>query len=161
MHQSDPSSRVRLEVAFLDADQASASPAPSPAADDRACLTVLVVAAEVDLRRYVRECLRERTDLRLVEAATVDAAVMLAASVSPDLLVVDEPEHQVLATLSRHRAIVIVDDVPRGPPALGTHVRFLVRPFTAERLVGEVGALLGSATRAHDGQASRTEGSTA
>jgi hypothetical protein len=140
---------VRLEVAFLDADQASASPAPSPAADDRACLTVLVVAAEVDLRRYVRECLRERTDLRLVEAATVSAAIALATGCSPDLLIVDDPERHVLSPLSQLRAIVIVDDVPRGPPALGTHVRFLVRPFTAERLVGELGELLGGATRAH------------
>ena len=58
MRQTDPSPRVRLEVAFLDADQAAPAPAPSPAADERACLTVLVVAAEVDVRRYVRECLR-------------------------------------------------------------------------------------------------------
>ena len=141
--RSDPSPRVRLEVAFLDADQAA--PAPAPAADERACLTVLVVAAEVDLRRYVRECLRERSDLRVLEAATVSTAVSLAADCSPDLLVVDEPERDVLTTLSRLRAIVIVDDVPRGESALGTHVRLLARPFTAERLVAEVGQLLGGA----------------
>jgi hypothetical protein len=147
--RSDPSPRVRLEVAFLDADQAA--PAPAPAADERACLTVLVVAAEVDLRRYVRECLRERSDLRLLEAATVSTAVSLAADCSPDLLVVDEPEREVLTTLSRLRAIVIVDDVPRGEPALGTHVRLLTRPFTAERLVAEVGQLLGdTAQRNHE-----------
>ena len=138
--RSDPSPRVRLEVAFLDADQAA--PAPAPAADERACLTVLVVAAEVDLRRYVRECLRERSDLRVLEAATVSTAVSLAADCSPDLLVVDEPERDVLAALSQVRAIVIVDDVPRETPASGTHVRLLARPFTAERLVAEVGQLL-------------------
>ena len=60
-----------MEVAFLDADQAAPAPAPPAALDERTCLTVLVVAAEADLRRYVRECLRERTDLRLLEAATV------------------------------------------------------------------------------------------
>ena len=144
MHPTDPSPRVRLEVAFLDADQAAPAPALSAASDGRACLTVLVVAAEVDFRRYVRECLRERSDLRLVEAATVDAAVILAASALPDLLVVDEPERQVLATLSRLRAILIVDDVPRGAPGLGAHVRLLARPFTAERLVAEVDQLLGA-----------------
>ena len=139
--RSDPSPRVRLEVAFLDADQAA--PAPAPTADERACLTVLVVAAEVDLRRYVRECLRERSDLRLIEAATVSTAVTLAADCSPDLLVVDEPERAVLTTLSQLRAIMLVDDVPRGAPMFGAHVRLLARPFTAERLVAEVGQLLG------------------
>jgi hypothetical protein len=143
MRQTDPSPRVRLEVAFLDADQAAPAPAPSAATDERACLTVLVVAAEADLRRYVRECLRERSDLRLLEAATVTQAVALAADCSPDLLVVDEPERDVVATLSQLRAIVIVDDVPRGAPALGIPVRLLARPFTAEQLVGEVSQLLG------------------
>jgi len=161
MGQTDPSPRVRLEVAFLDADQPAPAPALSPAADERACLTVLVVAAEVDLRRYVRECLRERSDLRLLEAPTVDAAVILAASVLPDLLVVDEPERQVLATLSRYRAILIVDDVPRGAPGLGARVRLLARPFTAEKLAAEVTELLGAAPPADGGGlASRTQGST-
>ena len=153
MRPTNPSPRVRLEVAFLDADQAAPSPAPSFAADDGACLTVVVVAAEADLRRYVRECLRERTDLRLLEAATVTMAVTLAGAHSPDLLVVDEPERDVLATLSRLRAIVIVDEVPRGAPALGAHVRLLARPFTAERLVAEVSQLLGAAPRADGGAA--------
>jgi hypothetical protein len=117
---------------------------------------VLVVAAEADLRRYVRECLRERSDLRLLEAATVSTAVSLAADCSPDLLVVDEPERDVLVRLPQTRAIVIADDVPRGAPASEPHVRLLARPFTAERLVAEVGQLLGGV-----GQPSRTEGSNA
>jgi len=162
MRPTDPSPRVRLEVAFLDADQAVPAPTPSSVADERSCLTVLVVAAEADVRCYVRECLRERTDIRVVEAATVTTAVTLAADYSPDLLVVDAPERDVLATLSRLRAIVIVDEVPRGAPTLGTYVRLLARPFTAERLVAEVSQLLGAVPGADSGgQASRTEGSTA
>jgi len=153
MRPTDPSPRVRLEVAFLDADQAVPAPTPSSVADERACLTVLVVAAEADLRCYVRECLRERTDIRVVEAATVTTAVTLAADYSPDILVVDAPERDVLATLSRLRAIVIVDEVPRGAPTLGTYVRLLARPFTAERLVAEVSQLLGAAPRADGGAA--------
>jgi hypothetical protein len=142
MREKDPSPRVRLEVAFLDADQAAPAPAPPAALDERACLTAVVVAAEADLRRYVRECLRERTDLRLIEAATVTAAVALAAHYSPDLLVVDDPERDVLVRLPQVRAIVIVDDVPHGARGVGTRVRLLARPFTAEELVAEVGRLL-------------------
>ena len=147
IRQTDPSSRVRLEVAFLDADQAAPAPTPSPATDDRACLTVLVVAAEVDVRRYVRECLRERADLRVLEAATIPAAVTLAADCSPDILVVDEPQRDVLAILSELRAIIIADDVPRGAPPLGPRVRLLERPFTGERLVAEVSQLLGGGAK--------------
>ena len=136
------SRRVRLEVELLDADQAAPAAAPSAALDERTCLTVIVVAAEPDFRRYVRECLRERADLYVLEAATVTAAVALAADHSPDLLVVDEPEREVFATLPQLRAIVIVDDEPHGPPTSGTHPRLLARPFTAEGLVAEVGQLL-------------------
>jgi DNA-binding NarL/FixJ family response regulator len=151
MRQTDPSPRVRLEVAFLDADQAAPAPAQSSSADEGACLTVLVVAAEADLRRYVRECLRERPDLRLLEAATVTQAVALAADCAPDVLIVDGPERDVLATLSQLRAIIIVDDVPRDAPALQTHVRLLPRPFTAEQLVAGVNQLLdGAAKRNHE-----------
>ncbi|MFL5247231.1 MAG: hypothetical protein ACJ79V_05350 [Myxococcales bacterium] len=130
-----------MEVELLDAEQAA--PAPPAALDERTRLTVLVVAAEADLRRYVRECLRERTDLYLLEAATVAAAVTLAANYAPELLVVDEPESDIRVRLAELRAIVIVDDVPRGAPASGTRLRLLVRPFTAEALVAEVGRLLG------------------
>jgi hypothetical protein len=137
------SSRVRLEVAFLDADGAAPAPAPPAALDERVSLTVLVVAAEADLRRYVRECLRERTDLRLLEAATVAAAAALAVLYSPELLVVDEPEREVVATLSQLRAIIIVDDVPHDAPASEARVRLLARPFTGEGLLAEVGQLLG------------------
>ena len=131
-----------MEVAFLDADQAAPAEVPPTARGELARLTVLVVAAEADVRHYVRECLRERTDLRLLEAATITAAVTLAESCLPEILIVDEPESDVVVTLPQLRAIVIVDDVPRGAPASETRVRLLARPFTAEGLVAEVGRLL-------------------
>src|SRR6185295_10957429 len=62
--RSVPSTRVQLEVAFLDADETGPAPAGPVVLDERRRLTVLVVAAEADVRRYVRECLRERVDLR-------------------------------------------------------------------------------------------------
>jgi hypothetical protein len=137
-----PSSRVQLEVAFLDADHAEPAVSSPATLDEHPCLTVLVVAAEADFRRYVRECLRERRDLRVVEAATVTAAIALAAGSSLDLLVVDAPEGDVVAVLTPLRAIVIVDDVPQGIPA-GSRVYLLARPFTAEGLVAKVRQLLG------------------
>jgi len=140
--KTDPSPRVRLEVALLDADQAVPSPAPPAAADEQPCLTVLVVAAESDVRRYVRECLRERADLRVVDAATVAAAVALAAHSPPEFLVVDEPERDVLVALSSFRAIVIVDDFPHDAFESGSRLRLLARPFTAERLKTEVDRIL-------------------
>ena len=141
--RTNPSPRVRLEVALLDADQAAAAPAPSAAVDEHTCLTVLVVAAEADLRRYVRECLRERTDLRVLEASTVAGAVTLSASASPGLLVVDAPERDVLTALPELRAIMIVDDVPHDASVSEARVHLLARPFTAEGLVEGVRQLLG------------------
>jgi len=132
------SPRVQLEVAFLDGDQA----APLPAGDEPGAVTVLVVAGEADVRRYVRECLRERSDLRLLEAATIAAALPLAAESPPRLVIVDEPERDVLVRLPASRAIVIVDDVPHGSPTTGARIRLMARPFTAERLVAEVAQLL-------------------
>jgi len=84
-----------------------------------------------------------RTDLRLIEAATVAGAVTLAAQYTPQFLVVDEPERDVLRALATLRAIVIVDEVPRDAPSSGTRLRLLARPFAAEQLLGEVRALVG------------------
>ena len=137
------SARVRLEVAFLDADYASAAPAPLVAIDERACQTVLVVTAEADLRGYIRECLRERRDLRVVEAVTVIAAAAVAANYSPNFLVVDEPQGEVVVALSELPAIVIIEDAPGNAPASGTRIRRLARPFTAVELLTEVGELMG------------------
>jgi hypothetical protein len=132
---------VRLEAALLDADRAASAPAPPP--DEGPCPTVLVVAAEADLRRYVCECLRERPALRFVEAPTVRAAVALAARYPAACLVVDEPERDVLGALSSHRAVLLLDDVPRDAPASATHLRLLARPFTARELVAELDRLVG------------------
>ena len=56
-------------------------------------------------------------------------------------LIVDEREGAILAVLSRLRAILLVDDVPRCAPP-DARLRLLARPFSAERLLAEVGPLL-------------------
>ena len=101
---------------------------------------MLIVSGETDFRGYVVECLRDRADLRVLEAATVASAVALSAQYSPSLLIVDEPERAVVAMLSQVPAIVIVDDVPRGERTPGPQL--LARPFTAEGLLSEVDRLL-------------------
>jgi hypothetical protein len=136
-----PSARVRLELAFLDAGR-TVPESPPTAHGERSGPTLLVVAAEADLRRYVRECLRERAELQVVDAATVDAAVALAAQHRPELLVVDEPERDVLAALPHLGAILLVDEVPRGTSGAGPRVRLLARPFSAGALVAEVSRLI-------------------
>jgi hypothetical protein len=75
MSGESPSPRVRLEVAFLDDHQTA--PAPAPPLDEQARLTALIVAADADVRRQVRECLRAHSDLRILDAATLTEALAL------------------------------------------------------------------------------------
>lgn len=134
--EPEPSPRVRLEAALLESDRAVPAVGASP--DGAGCPTVLVVAAEADLRRYVRECLRERPALRLVEAATVPEALAIAARLPHAYLVVDEPERDLLDGLGSYRAVLLVDDAPREPDASVTNLRSLARPFSAKELVADV-----------------------
>jgi hypothetical protein len=137
-----PSARVRLEAALLD-DGETWAPAPAVSAPDGGVWrTVLVVAAEPDLRRYVRECLRDCPELRVVEAATVATAVALAAVHPLACLVVDEPEREVLRALTLHCAVLLGDDAPRDAAPSGTRLRLLAGPFTAEGLVAAVRRLV-------------------
>jgi hypothetical protein len=136
-----PSAGVRLEVAILDADH-DAAMAPAMAGEQPHFI-VLVVAAEADLRRYVRECLRDRRDIVVLETDTVTAARTIAERESPKIFIVDEREAAMLAVLLRLRVILIVDDEPRYALA-DARVRLLPRPFSAERLLAEVVSLLDS-----------------
>ena len=94
---------------------------------------MLVVAADADVRRYVRECLRDRADLRVLEAATIGMATRLAALQAPTLLIVNAPDAGVLDTLVDARAILIADDVPREAMP-HTRVTMLAWPFGARDL---------------------------
>lgn len=138
-----PSPRVRLEVAALDADDGG-QPSLAPAVDDEGRrLTVLIVAGDADLRHYVTECLRARSDLRAIEAATVGIAHRIAEQQALDLIVADERTREVIAILPACRAIVLVDDVPRDAPPDGGRMRFLARPFTARELMAVVSQSFG------------------
>ena len=109
------------------------------------------VRLEADLRHYVRECLRECAGRRIVEAATIAAAVALAAVHPPACLVLDEPERDVPRALAPHRAVLLLDDaphdmprdMPRDAPWSSSRLRLLARPFTARELVAAVDGLVG------------------
>ena len=132
------SARVRLEVALLASDATSSALAKETTSDAPQRLTVLVVSADTDFRWYVRECLRDRTDVHLVEAKTVTEALTIAAHGLLDLLVVDAPLCELLMALPEMRAIVIVDNEPRRERRSGARVRFLARPFSGDALNDEV-----------------------
>ena len=77
-----PSENVRLEVELLAADQlvpvAAPIPVPVPVPVGRGGRqTVIVISTDVDLRRFIRECLRDRTDVRVLDAPTIEAAVAM------------------------------------------------------------------------------------
>ena len=135
--EPQPSARVRLEIAFL--DDSDTQPRNETADDGRPRLAVLVVAADADVRRYVGECLRPRTDLRVSEAPNIRAATERANVTPPDLVIVDERDG--LEGLSHLRAIVLVDEIPYGA-ATASRIRLLTRPFSAEQLASEVEHLL-------------------
>lgn len=134
----NPSAGVRLEVAILAADQAAPAAASDVTNDEPVRLTVLVVAGEADVRWYVRECLRDRADVRVLEAASVAAALTLEAQAAPHLLVIDALMIEMVVALPLARALVIVDNEPRREQAADARVRFLARPFTADQLVTAV-----------------------
>jgi hypothetical protein len=136
----NPSAGVRLEVAILAVDQAV--PAPSvTVASESSRLTVLVVAADADVRLHVRECLRDCADMRVLEAPSVSVALTLEAQVVPQVMVVDARLSDVLIALPHARAVVLVDDDPRREQPADAPIRFLARPFTADQLVAEVAAV--------------------
>lgn len=120
---------------ILEAHQAAPIPVTLPN-DGRASWTVLVVSAEADLCRYVRECLRDRAEVRVRDAASIDTAVALAEDGPVSLLIVDARERAILGALAHLRAILIVDNVVGAFPM--PRVRLLERPFTAEGLLAEV-----------------------
>jgi len=130
---------VRLEVALLEADRAAPANEGAGEQSERA---VLVVASEFDLRQYVRECLRDRTDLRAIDATSVVDCVDAVAHVKPILLIVAEAEEAAVRVFPHLLAILIVND-ESGRTSETPRRRILARPFTAERLLAEVVQLLG------------------
>ena len=126
------SPRVRLEVELLASDHQSPVPAPA-IGDARAQRTVLIVASDADVRRHAYECLRDRTDFRVLEFGTMGVAMRLADLESLDLLIVDAPDIGVLEAIVGVRAVLMVDDVTRAGPG-DPRIAILTRPFSGQDL---------------------------
>ena len=140
-----PSARVRLEAEVLTTQLTADHELPvSRAADaDVSVLrTVLVVASDADLRRYVRECLRDVQRVRVIEAASVTEALDLAVHDSPHVLIADWSAARVVSALSGVRAVLIADDLAEIFDARQAPVSLLPEPFSAERLAGEVARMI-------------------
>ena len=140
-----PSARVRLEAEVLTTQLTADHELPvSRAADaDVSVLrTVLVVASDADLRRYVRECLRDVQRVRVIEAASVTEALDLAVHDSPHVLIADWSAASVVSALSEVRAVLIADDLAEISDARQAPVSLLPEPFSAERLAGEVARMI-------------------
>ena len=135
-----PSARVRLEVELLASDEPAALPAPV-LGDRPQRYTVLIVAGDADVRRYVRECLHDRADLHLLEASAVAMAGPLATLHRPDLLIVDARDVAVLSAIAAVRAVLIADDLSSDAPPKGRIVR-LMRPFGGQELEASIEVLL-------------------
>ena len=133
-----PSARVRLEVASL--DDSGSRPPEQTIGDERPRLSVLVVAAEADVRHYIGECLRARSDLRVYQASNARAAAELANTTPLDFVIAGRSDG--LEALAHLRTIVLVDEVPYGTATVTPRVRLLSRPFSAEQLATEVDQLL-------------------
>jgi len=103
--------------------------------------TVLVVIADADVRQYVRECLRDRVDLRVFEAPTVAIAEHLAELHPPRILIVERRDLAGLSAIEHARVVVIADDV--SPDAVpNDRLVTLLRPFGAQDLEAIVDRLL-------------------
>jgi len=128
--------------------QASADAMASAPADR----TVLVVAADPDMRAYVRQCLVHVTAVRVVEASNAATVARAVQSAIPQLVVVDvdgDPgRSSVERLLGRSTAlqfvpmIMITDDFHHGDRSGHGPAAILVKPFNARRLCAEVHRLL-------------------
>lgn len=157
--RTSSSDRVQLEVSIL----ASASDDTGPgAADDSTAAradgrTVLVVAAESDMRTYVRRCLNRHDDIRVVEAANRNDALRSAQAAVPNVIIVDADGLDSVgialarglraeSSLAAVPLLVITDEEPgdNGAELLGSGApgAIIVKPFNAQRLCSEVERLI-------------------
>lgn len=95
------SEQVSLEVALLSSTSSGEARTP----------VVLVVASDADVRAYVTDSLRQRTNLDVVATGSVASALDAAARGTPLVLVVADAERAVLRHLPAVPAVLLSDEV--------------------------------------------------
>jgi len=138
------SDRLQLEVELLAA--AATAPSDDGIAAVEPSRTVLLAVGDANLCDYIRECLRQRTDLHVVELRATDDPLDVARR-RPDLVITDGsaiPDG--VAPGNRPPLLLIGDErLDVLPVSEGAGIAFLLQPFNAGRLLDVVARLLGQA----------------
>src|SRR5262245_30926521 len=138
------SDRLQLEIALLAA--AANEPSDDRIAASEPSRTVLLAVSDADLREYIRQCLRQRTDLRVVEPQPGDDPLNVGRRQSVALVIADASPDGA-APLNRPPLLLIGDEPPEALPVHeGAGMAFLRQPFNARRLLDVVASLLGQAS---------------
>jgi len=139
------SARVRLEVEILGSELAAQREVPVPVAapNTHERRTILIVAADASLRRYVRECLRDVTRFLVRDVASAREALELVVQAAPRVAVVDRTAEFAILRVFAEARVVVIDDGPRadGVPR-DPRLVVLMSPFSAEALITAIDRLL-------------------
>jgi hypothetical protein len=138
------SDRLQLEIALL------AAAAPEPFDDGIGAgepgRTVLLAVGDADLREYIKQCLRQRADLRVVEAQPGDDRLNVGQR-QPVALVIADGSPDGAAALNGPPLLLVGDELSEALPVReGAGMAFLIQPFNARRLLDVVARLLGQAS---------------
>jgi hypothetical protein len=137
-----PSSLVALEVALLSSAEHGA-PTGAPVA--------LVVGSDDDERTYVADALSQRSDLVVIDVATVAAALEAAAQRTPRVLIATHDARAVVRHLPAVAAVLLSDDT-RALEAIDASrlapIAVLHGAFRGARLLEVVATLIGERSRA-------------
>jgi hypothetical protein len=136
-----PSSLVALEVALLSSAEHGA-PTGAPVA--------LVVGSDDDERTYVADALSQRSDLVVIDVATVAAALEAAAQRTPRVLIATHDARAVVRHLPAVAAVLLSDDT-RALEAIDASrlapIVVLRGAFRGTRLLEVVATLIGEQPR--------------
>jgi len=137
------SDRLQLEIALLAA--ASTEPSDDEIAAGESGRTVLLAVGDADLREYIKQCLLQRADLRVVEPKPGDDPVNVGRQTVA--LVIADGSPDGAAALNRPPLLLVGDELSEALPIReGEGMAFLVQPFNARRLLDVVARLLGQAS---------------
>jgi hypothetical protein len=139
-----PSPRVRLEAEILGGDLIAEPDVAAPTdtgSEAQPRGTVFIAVADLALRGYVRECLRDAGRLRVQDVDSSYEA--LASSAAPHVVIVDRSLQHSVVTAARDIPVIIIDDEPPSHVVAGDARRVrLAAPFSGDVLVAEVERLL-------------------